>query len=93
VQVGSIQGAQNPFQNQRLQPAGTSNARARAVYTDPRDTNQDGIVSPAEALAYALKHPELAPAKHTQAATPQPYTAKGTLDQAPRSNALLDLNG
>lgn len=93
MQVGSVQSAQSPFPNPALQPAKASNARARAVYTDPRDTNQDGIVSPAEALAYALKHPELAPAKHAQAAAPQPYTAKGTVNQSPRPNVFLDLNG
>ncbi|NWJ41357.1 MAG: hypothetical protein HXX12_10335 [Geothrix sp.] len=29
------------------------------VSYDPRDTNQDGVVSPAELLAYDLKHPKV----------------------------------
>ncbi|MBP1771904.1 MAG: hypothetical protein H6P99_1067 [Holophagaceae bacterium] len=29
----------------------------QAAYYDPKDANQDGIVTPAEALAYSQKHP------------------------------------
>ena len=31
---------------------------SRAVYFDPMDTNRNGIVSPAEAFAYTLTHPQ-----------------------------------
>lgn len=47
------------IQSSSASPAvGSRKARAAASY-DPRDTNRDGLVSPAEALAYDLGHPKL----------------------------------
>jgi hypothetical protein len=61
-------------------------------YHDPKDTNQDGLVSAAEKIAYALKHPELeALNRLRQSASPQAsprvnsapldrYTQKGVMN-------------
>ncbi len=43
---------------------GSGKARAAASY-DSRDTNRDGVVSPAEALAYDLRHPKVTMARGT----------------------------
>jgi hypothetical protein len=72
-----------------------------ALY-DPRDTNKDGIVSPAEDLAYSFKHPELAALKrlrtadatHTSSATSglNQYTQKGALNASGKTtNSFLDV--
>ncbi|MFZ1375512.1 MAG: hypothetical protein WAS25_02850 [Geothrix sp.] len=45
---------------------GSGRARAAASY-DSRDTNQDGVVSPAEALAYDLRHPKFTTTGRTSA--------------------------
>lgn len=40
-------------------PQTSSSSKTTSVtYYDPRDTNQDGVVSSAEAYAYSLTHPE-----------------------------------
>lgn len=58
------------------------------TYFDPKDTNQDGIVSASEELAYALQHPE-------QGAETTPltqYTQSGVLNTAgPTSSGAMDL--
>jgi hypothetical protein len=78
MQIGSIQSsAQTPWA-QVTAPAKTS---AFTTY-DPADTNEDGVVSPAELLAYRLSHPTV---------TPSPYTQRGSL-QAQASSSSFDLN-
>ncbi len=56
------------------------------VAFDPKDTNQDGIVSASEELAYALQHPELG----VEATPPTRYTQSGGLAPSgqPSSGAL-----
>lgn len=81
--------ARNPNQPQSAGPAArTGQALSdQAVSYDPADTNHDGVVSPEEALAYALAHPELASRKAAQAGGT--YGTNGT---APTAQAgLLDL--
>jgi hypothetical protein len=76
MQVGSIQAKTTSL---IIQPAKTANRG----YYDPADTNKDGIVSAAEALAYALTHPQLnahkaansAPAHTTQVSAVHPPPA------------------
>ena len=67
--------------------ADPSPSSSQAASFDPADTNHDGIVSPEEALAYALAHPELASLKATPAGGA--YGADGTA--APPQRGLLDL--
>jgi hypothetical protein len=55
--------------------APASGLRNLAIY-DPRDTNQDGIVSPAEDFAYSLKHPELEALKRLKTNFGQSTAAK-----------------
>lgn len=100
--IGSIQGmAASQAQGQALQPVKAANASpappasqaaqaSQAAYYDPADTNQDGVVSPAEALAYALAHPELALLKADQtSSTSAAYGVNGSA--APVQSGLLDL--
>jgi hypothetical protein len=51
---------------------------AKNVSTDPRDTNHDGKVSAAEALAYSQTHPDLT--KKVETAEPTPSAKQGSLD-------------
>lgn len=96
--VGSIQGI---YPNPGLQPPKVVKPSSALTYYDPKDTNQDGIVSAAESLAYSLKHPEWDPVKSanadlTKAATTThpAYTAKGAQKQTSRSVlGILDLKG
>lgn len=67
--------------------AGPSPSSSQAVSFDPADTNHDGVVSPEEALAYALAHPELASRNAPQAGGA--YGADGTAP--PPQRGLLDL--
>jgi hypothetical protein len=56
MQIGNVQSGSLKLD---LQPS--KNAKGlRFDYFDPRDGNQDGLVSVTEARAYALKHPEAA---------------------------------
>ena len=67
--VGAIQGGSAAF---------ATVPKASNTYFDPKDTNQDGIVSASEELAYALQHPE-------QGAETTPltqYTQSGALNAA-----------
>ncbi len=84
MQIGSIQAG---TQTAALPTAKTAKASLPVAY-DPADTNQDGVVSPAEALAYALRHPELERSKEAGAQ----YTKQGTASNAfSAQNGLLDL--
>ncbi len=67
--VGAIQGG----------PAALATVpKVSNTYFDPKDTNQDGIVSASEELAYALQHPE-----QSADATPLiQYTQSGALNTA-----------
>ena len=78
MQIGAIQGSSAA---QLLQTPTTTTTKASALaYYDPADTNQDGVVSAAERLAYDLNHPNLTT---LATATTQPvatgYTQRGTL--------------
>jgi hypothetical protein len=78
VQLGGIQ-------NSALNVASGVTKRSGFAYYDPRDTNQDGVVSPGEANAYLLTHPEweaLTRLKTAQDQTPalDQYTRKGSLN-------------
>lgn len=64
----------------------TASKKAATLSYDPADTNQDGVVSPAELLAYELSHPT---ARETQSAPS--YTQKGGL-QASLGNSLFSIN-
>jgi hypothetical protein len=99
MQIGSIQGGSANLTIQQAQPAKAAKASPLAYY-DPADTNQDGVVSAAEALAYSLEHPELAILKAANAASTNgagnlsaQYTQNGTVNPAAQTrNGFLDLN-
>lgn len=86
--VGSIQGVAAPVS---AVPSPTQTKSKVTTAYDPADTNQDGVVSPEEAVAYALAHPEVALQKallSSQAA----YSANGAATpSAQGSQGLLDL--
>lgn len=74
----------------------------RAAYFDPKDANQDGIVTPAEELAYSQKHPMADTIKRLREALTspargsrpedQPYTQKGErFGQAGNRSQWLDM--
>ena len=65
MQIGSVQAKTTSL---IVQPAKTT---SRGYY-DPADTNKDGLVSGAEALAYALTHPQLGAQRTTNAASTHP---------------------
>jgi hypothetical protein len=71
MEVGGIQGGS------------TGLASALSMFSnisyDPRDTNQDGIVSPAEDYTYYLMHPELE-TKDSLATPLDQYTQNGALN-------------
>lgn len=81
MQIGSVQSSVHAGSSP-LKAAGLGGTSAKTVvYVDPRDTNQDGIVSPAEITAYELKHPNLNPARAAHATLPG-YTHQGLHQQA-----------
>ena len=65
--IGAIQGS-----------SATQSVVSKVSYVafDPKDTNQDGIVSASEELAYALRHPE----QGLEATSLTRYTQGGALD-------------
>lgn len=99
MQVGSVQAKTTNLLPQSAQPARTSSF----AYYDPADTNKDGIVSGAEALAYSLAHPQLGAHKAASSASTHPaqastvhppaaYTQRATLNAtSPFQHGLLDL--
>lgn len=50
-------GGRGPVAVAKTSNSATSSSKASLNY-DARDTNQDGVVSPQEAIQYALKHPD-----------------------------------
>jgi len=99
MQVGSVQ---NPVPSSAGQPAKGTAKASTPTYTDPRDTNGDGVVSAAEALAYSRTQPsleEVTPAINTPSRSnglmmPLDYTQQGLLNQAsPTSGGRVDLVG
>lgn len=74
-----------------------------SAYYDPKDTNQDGFVSPAETRAYALKHPfaetlsrmqaERASAPKPAVVHSNPYDWKGGLTDGRSGSQWLDTYG
>ena len=97
--IGSIQGGST---NGAIQSAQAIQASSSTTY-DPADTNQDGVVSGMEALAYSLEHPELAVLKAAKASSTSgaqndavpslaPYTQNGAVSlTAAAPNGFLDL--
>ena len=89
----------NSIQNTSASLASATTKTSKFAYYDPRDTNQDGVVSPAEIFAYDLKHPDLSKtANNTQtsaAAHQTPliqYTQKGALNAGGKTaNSLFDV--
>jgi len=73
MQVGAIQGGSTAL---------GAVSKVSNTYFDPKDTNQDGIVSTSEELAYALQHPE-----QSAEATPlTQYTQSGALNAGGQAN-------
>lgn len=59
-----------------------------SAYFDPKDTNQDGIVSASEELAYALQHPE----QSVEATAMTQYTQSGAVSAVgPTSGGAMNL--
>ena len=96
MQIGSVQAKPTSL---LIQPAKTANRG----YYDPADTNKDGVVSAAEALDYALTHPQLSAHKAANTASnrtaqtstvhpPPAYTQHVTPNRTTLSqHGLLDL--
>lgn len=92
--IGGIQGVTAGW-------SAASTSTLRAAYFDPKDANQDGIVTPAEELAYSQKHPMaeaikrlreewISPARGSRPED-QPYTQKGErFGQAGNRSQWLD---
>lgn len=79
MQVGAIQGGLT------TQPVAS---KVSNVSFDPKDTNQDGIVSASEEFAYALQHPE----QSAEGTSLTQYTQSGTLNALGQaSNGALNL--
>ena len=96
MQIGSVQAKTSSL---IVQPAKTANRG----YYDPADTNKDGVVSAAEALAYSLTHPQFNAHKAANTAashnaqtsaihSPPAYTQRATTHRTTLSqHGLLDL--
>ena len=96
MQVGSIQAKTT---NLIMQPA----KKVDRGYYDPADTNKDGVVSGAEALAYSLTHPQFSAHKAANPASthanqtstvhpPPAYTQHATTNRTTQyQHGLLDL--
>lgn len=68
--------------------------RSGITFADPKDLNQDGVVSASERLTYSLRHPTLSTAKRAVApeksSTPLfQYTQKGTLNSREKPTSKL----
>jgi len=73
MQVGAIQGGSTAL---------AAVSKVSNTYFDPKDTNQDGIVSASEELAYALQHPE----QSTEESSLTQYTQSGALNAGGQTN-------
>lgn len=73
MQVSSVQGSSTGFASAVAQ-------LSSAIRYDPKDTNQDGVVSAAEELAYALKHPELGTQSASSGTFLSQYSPNGTVN-------------
>ncbi|HJW72525.1 MAG TPA: hypothetical protein VJ486_06675 [Geothrix sp.] len=71
-------------------PLSTTSKKRPTTSYDPADINQDGVVSPAELLAYELSHPATANRDRSRSVAPS-YTQRGGL-QAQTGSHLIDLN-
>lgn len=67
MQIGSITGGATGWVS--------ATAKAASVSYDPRDLNQDGVVSAQEAYLYELRHPSTA-----ASSTPTPEAQTGLYD-------------
>lgn len=97
--IGSVQARTTALISQPATAAKTSSL----AYYHPADANKDGVVSAAEALAYALRHPELGVHKAASAAAthraqtsvshlPPDYTQRATTSRSTLSqHGRLDL--
>ena len=84
-EAGTVQRANSATQNRSSGATSSAAKTSGFTYHDRRDTNQDGIVSPAENLAYSLRHPNplnrttlLNPAASSSGAAQ--YSQKGALN-------------
>lgn len=73
MQVNSVQGSSTSFASAVAQ-------LSSAIRYDPKDTNQDGVVSAAEELAYALKHLESGTQSGASGAFLSQYTPNGAVN-------------
>lgn len=71
-------------------PLATTSKKRPTTSYDPADVNQDGVVSPAERLAYELSHPATANLDRFRPVAPS-YTQRGGI-QAQTGSNLFDLN-
>lgn len=74
MQIGGVQGASNNV-------AALASKAASSSYFDPKDTNQDGVVSALEELAYSQANPD----RSSMGPTASLYTLGGT--DRPTGNA------
>lgn len=89
MNIGSIQSS-------TLNTAFSAAKASALAYHDPRDTNKDGVVSPAEDLAYSHKHPEVAALKRlrtVQDASVSLETSNPSLNHYTQSGNLNDASG
>lgn len=74
MQVGGVQTSSTTL-------AASSAKRSGFAYYDPKDINQDGVVSSVELLTYSLRHPELDTSKRTR---PQEKPLQPLVEYSPR---------
>jgi len=73
MQISSVQGSSTSFASAVAQ-------LSSAIRYDPKDTNQDGVVSAAEELAYALRHPEPETQSASSGALLSQYSPSGAVN-------------
>jgi hypothetical protein len=71
----------------------SSSSSTESLKYDKQDTNKDGVVSPEEALAYELKHPNEAKDDQSSASASQTQTALKAYQQNQKSSRILSLYG
>ena len=87
MQIGGIQSVSDRV---------SATKASTSVAYDPRDTNQDGVVSATEALVYALAHPDLSvtststSTSTTTSTASSQYDATGALKTSAGSRAQFD---
>jgi hypothetical protein len=93
TQSAAAGGGKAPASGGSASSSSSSSSSTESLKYDKRDTNQDGVVSAEEALAYELKHPNETKEDQSSASASQTQTALKAYQQNQKSSRIVSLYG